>query len=227
MVVPRDAARTTTVGAATSKSGTKGDFTGDEVGNMTSAHPKTAPIPIANANSTSTATTATARGSAAVSPPSSTSPASSVTHNGTSRRSRERRRGTLQMEDLPGTRVGPDDGPWPKSYEILETEEDVWKELRTLARPHRAVFVNERGIQGSGDNQGELTPNGDSERRHAPATTAALISIADSVNFQPCRNLKTQDRYVVTQLDIHGELWTLTGVFDGMFSVLYRLSGLF
>ncbi|KAH6919164.1 phosphatase 2C-like domain-containing protein [Coprinopsis sp. MPI-PUGE-AT-0042] len=208
MVAPRDAARTTTVGAATSKSGTKGDSPGDEVGNMTSAQQKTAPIPIATANSTSTATTATARGSSAVSPPSSTSPASSVTHNGTisgSRRSRERRRGTVQMEEIPGTR----------SYEILETEEDVWKELRTLARPHRAVFVNERGVLDAGDNQGDRTPNGDGAGRYRPAAATALISVADSVNFQPCRNLKTQDRYVVTQLDIHGEIWTLTGVFDG------------
>lgn len=40
---------------------------------------------------------------------------------------------------------------------------------------------------------------------------------ADSVNFQPSPTTRTQDRYVVKQINVHGELWTLTGVFDGMF----------
>ncbi|KAK7035893.1 mitochondrial type 2c protein [Favolaschia claudopus] len=38
---------------------------------------------------------------------------------------------------------------------------------------------------------------------------------ADGVNFQPSPMATTQDRYVLKQLDIHGQLWTLTGVFDG------------
>jgi pyruvate dehydrogenase phosphatase len=38
---------------------------------------------------------------------------------------------------------------------------------------------------------------------------------ADAINFQPCLTSRTQDRYIVQQLDIHGLTWTLTGVFDG------------
>jgi pyruvate dehydrogenase phosphatase len=38
---------------------------------------------------------------------------------------------------------------------------------------------------------------------------------ADSLNFQPSPNARTQDRYVATQIDIRGRKWTLTGVFDG------------
>ncbi|KAI0317398.1 protein serine/threonine phosphatase 2C [Amylostereum chailletii] len=38
---------------------------------------------------------------------------------------------------------------------------------------------------------------------------------ADAVSFQPCRTYKSQDRYVVKQLDVYGKKWTFTGVFDG------------
>jgi pyruvate dehydrogenase phosphatase len=38
---------------------------------------------------------------------------------------------------------------------------------------------------------------------------------ADCINFQPSPTTKTQDRYVVTQLEVDGRLWTFTGVFDG------------
>ncbi|KAK0197679.1 phosphatase 2C-like domain-containing protein [Armillaria mellea] len=37
-------------------------------------------------------------------------------------------------EDIPGTRCGPNNGPWPWSYQVLN-EGEVWKELRMLAMP--------------------------------------------------------------------------------------------
>ena len=40
---------------------------------------------------------------------------------------------------------------------------------------------------------------------------------ADALNFQPFRRKASQDRYVIEQWDIDGQLWTMTGVFDGMF----------
>ncbi|EAU81984.2 hypothetical protein CC1G_09170 [Coprinopsis cinerea okayama7 len=227
MVSLRDASGSTTPTSKTSAAATtttkpnSNSELGGRDNKMTSATPiATAPIPIANANSTSTATTTT--GFSTFSPVSASSASSVPPQNGTmsgSRKSRERRRGLVQMEDLPGTRVGPDDGPWPKSYEILEDEDDVWKELRALARPHRAVFINERGLADEDDRQLETQENGHHEdsaiiddKKPEPRARVALV---DSINFQPCRNLRTQDRYVVTQLDVHGELWTFTGVFDG------------
>lgn len=93
--------------------------------------------------------------------------------------------GYAYAEDIPGTRCGPEDGPWPRSYVVLE-EEGVWNELRTLAKPH------------------SLPLGRDGKYR------------ADSVNFQPSPSTKTQDRYVVTQLEVNGRLWSLTGVFDGV-----------
>ncbi|KAF8188343.1 phosphatase 2C-like domain-containing protein [Pholiota molesta] len=67
----------------------------------------------------------------------------------------------------------------------LLDEPDMWRELRVLARP-------------------QSTPLGPNERYKA-----------DSVNFQPAPSSKTQDRYVVTQLEVNGRLWAFTGVFDG------------
>ncbi|KAG5642323.1 hypothetical protein DXG03_002998 [Asterophora parasitica] len=87
-------------------------------------------------------------------------------------------------EDIPGSRCGPEDGPWPRSYQVL-SESDLWRELRVLAKPQTTLFDSRRGWR------------------------------ADSINFQPSPTTKTQDRYVVTQLEILGKLWTLTGVFDG------------
>ncbi|KAG7086404.1 hypothetical protein E1B28_002359 [Marasmius oreades] len=87
-------------------------------------------------------------------------------------------------EDIPGSRTDPDDGPWPRSYQILE-EDDIWHELRLLAKPQTFHFNTVRG------------------RR------------ADCINFQPSPSTRTQDRYVVKQLGINGRQWTLTGVFDG------------
>ncbi|KAF5390157.1 hypothetical protein D9757_002923 [Collybiopsis confluens] len=86
-------------------------------------------------------------------------------------------------QDIPGSRVSPDD-PWPRSYTILQ-EESIWRELRLLAKPQSTHFNAERGWR------------------------------ADSVNFQPSPTTKTQDRYVVKTLEISGESWTFTGVFDG------------
>jgi pyruvate dehydrogenase phosphatase len=88
------------------------------------------------------------------------------------------------FHDIPGTRCGPEDGPWPRSYQVLDDIE-VWRELALLAKPQSVQL--------------------DTLRR------------ADSVNFQPCPRARTQDRYAVRQLNVHGRLWTLTGVFDGMF----------
>ncbi|KAJ7585675.1 phosphatase 2C-like domain-containing protein [Mycena floridula] len=42
-------------------------------------------------------------------------------------------------EDIPGSRCGPDDGPWPRSYKILD-EAAIWRELRMLARPQTVQF---------------------------------------------------------------------------------------
>lgn len=87
-------------------------------------------------------------------------------------------------EDIPGSRCGPDDGPWPRSYTELD-EADIWRELGTLAKPQSVQFDASQGWK------------------------------ADSVNFQPSPSTRTQDRYVVKQLSIHGRAWELTGVFDG------------
>lgn len=89
-------------------------------------------------------------------------------------------------EDIPGSRCGPEDGPWPRSYQLL-SERELWRELRMLSKPQSIEFDAQRGCR------------------------------ADSVNFQPSPTTKTQDRYVVTQIDIHGRKWSLTGVFDGVF----------
>jgi pyruvate dehydrogenase phosphatase len=92
------------------------------------------------------------------------------------------------LEDIPGSRCGPEDGPWPRAYQVL-SEKDLWRELRILAKPQSIQF--------------------DPEGRYK----------ADSINFQPSPTTKTQDRYVVTQLEVHGRLWPFTGVFDGMYSL--------
>lgn len=39
---------------------------------------------------------------------------------------------------------------------------------------------------------------------------------ADCITFQPCAYMRTQDRYVVKALDVHGQQWTLAAVFDGV-----------
>lgn len=92
------------------------------------------------------------------------------------------------LEDIPGSRCGPEDGPWPRSYQVL-SEKDVWRELRILAKPQSTQF--------------------DPEGRYK----------ADSINFQPSPTTKTQDRYVVTQLEVHGRRWSFTGVFDGTYAL--------
>lgn len=88
--------------------------------------------------------------------------------------------------DIPGTRCGPEDGPWPRHYEVLE-EAEMWRELSAFAKPQSVSLDPARGYR------------------------------ADAINFQPCLTSRTQDRYVVQNLDIHGRIWTLTGVFDGVF----------
>ncbi|PFH53553.1 hypothetical protein AMATHDRAFT_137417 [Amanita thiersii Skay4041] len=93
--------------------------------------------------------------------------------------------GYAYPEDIPGSRCGPEDGPWPRPYKILQ-ENQLWSEFSKLARPQSFAL--------------------DSSNRPCRA---------DCVNFQPSPRSKTQDRYVATQLDINGRMWTFTGVFDG------------
>ena len=88
--------------------------------------------------------------------------------------------------DIPGSRCGPEDGPWPRAYQVLD-DSDIWRELSTLAKPQSWSF---------------RTATGDTKK-------------IEGLNFQPCPGTRTQDRYVVKQLDIYGKLWTLTCVFDG------------
>ncbi|KAG1725857.1 phosphatase 2C-like domain-containing protein [Suillus lakei] len=38
---------------------------------------------------------------------------------------------------------------------------------------------------------------------------------ADALNFQPCAETSSQDRYAVQQIHIQGRVWTLSAVFDG------------
>ena len=95
--------------------------------------------------------------------------------------------------DIPGTRCGPEDGPWPRRYEILE-DLDLWREMAAFAKPQSVMLDPSRGQR------------------------------VDAINFQPCLKARTQDRYIVTQLDIHGRIWTLTGVFDGECSGWYHES---
>lgn len=95
--------------------------------------------------------------------------------------------------DIPGTRCGPEDGPWPRAYTVLN-EPELWRELSALAKPQTVILDRKRGWR------------------------------ADAVNFQPSPTTRTQDRYVVQQLDIFGRTWTLTGVFDGSFSLFLSLA---
>lgn len=95
-------------------------------------------------------------------------------------------------EDTPGSRCGPEDGPWPRQYQVL-SEKDVCRELKELAKPQSLIFDQEKGYR------------------------------ADSINFQPSPKTRTQDRYVVTEINIRGQTWNLTGVFDGTsnYTILY------
>lgn len=92
--------------------------------------------------------------------------------------------GLAYDSDIPGTRCGPEDGPWPRSYQVLH-EPDIWREMSAFAKPQSVVLDPVRGLW------------------------------ADAINFQPCLTSRTQDRYVIQRLDVHGLTWTLTGVFDG------------
>jgi len=93
--------------------------------------------------------------------------------------------GHAYPHEIPGTRCDPEDGPWPRPYRILQ-EDELWKEFARLAKPQSTTFDPTKPLWR-----------------------------ADTVNFQPSPYTKTQDRYVVKQLDIHGHMWTFTGVFDG------------
>ncbi|KAF7359137.1 Mitochondrial type 2c protein [Mycena sanguinolenta] len=67
----------------------------------------------------------------------------------------------------------------------LLDEAEIWEEFQRLADPSSILFNAENGWR------------------------------ADGVNFQPSPMASTQDRYILRQLNIHGRLWALTGVFDG------------
>jgi pyruvate dehydrogenase phosphatase len=97
------------------------------------------------------------------------------------------RMGLAYLGDILGTRCGPEDGPWPRPYQVLD-EPDIWREMAAFAKPQCILLDPTRGWR------------------------------ADAINFQPCLTSRTQDRYVVQQLDIHGRTWTLTAVFDGPYS---------
>lgn len=65
------------------------------------------------------------------------------------------------------------------------SEHDVVQRLTALAKPERTTFNAARG------------------------------HLADAVAFQPCTRYKSQDRFVMRQIEVHGMKWTFTGVFDG------------
>ena len=73
------------------------------------------------------------------------------------------------------------------------SEHDVAQRLETLAKPERTIF--------------------DAARGH----------LADAIAFQPCTRYKSQDRFVVRQIDVHGRKWSFTAVFDGAFLSLSLL----
>jgi len=87
-------------------------------------------------------------------------------------------------EEIPGSRCGPEDGPWPRNYKVLDDEE-IWKELKAAARPQSYSLKQGRKV--------------------------------DTLNFQPSPRTRTQDRYAIREFQVGGELWTVTGVFDGAF----------
>lgn len=84
--------------------------------------------------------------------------------------------------EIPGSRVGPEDGPWPRQYQIL-AETELARELELTAKPLSFPIGPRYSAYG--------------------------------VNFQPCHVYSTQDRYTVQRLNVHGRVWTFTGVFDG------------
>ncbi|KAH7928137.1 protein serine/threonine phosphatase 2C [Leucogyrophana mollusca] len=88
--------------------------------------------------------------------------------------------------DVPGSRCGPEDGPWPRPYKLLEHLE-AWRQLAAAADLQSETFGG----------------------------PAAKQWRAEGLNFQPFVGTRTQDRYIIQQLDIAGRSWTLTGVFDG------------
>jgi pyruvate dehydrogenase phosphatase len=94
------------------------------------------------------------------------------------------------LHNIPGSRCGPEDGPWPRPFRALQ-DADIWRELSALARPQTWNFE-----------------------------TSNTLKQVECVNFQPCSRVYTQDRYLVQKLEINGKHWLLTGVFDGEFLVL-------
>nr|GAT54429.1 mitochondrial type 2c protein [Mycena chlorophos] len=57
-----------------------------------------------------------------------------------------------EYEDLPpGTRLTPDDGPWPRAYYLLEDEE-IWEEFERVAEPSTLLYSREKGWRADGVN---------------------------------------------------------------------------
>jgi len=108
--------------------------------------------------------------------------------------------GWASAEDIPGSRCGPEDGPWPRPYQILN-EPELQHELRRRAKPQTFV-LGDGGVSLSSLEREQMSMR------------------VDCVNFQPSFKARTQDRYVVKELEIRGRMWGLTGVFDGECSVL-------
>jgi len=53
--------------------------------------------------------------------------------------------GLAYPDDIPGSRCGPDDGPCPRSYQILHGPE-LWKELVLLAKPQSFTLDPSRNV---------------------------------------------------------------------------------
>ncbi|KAF8992705.1 hypothetical protein BDZ89DRAFT_120825 [Hymenopellis radicata] len=46
-------------------------------------------------------------------------------------------------DDIPGSRCGPEDGPWPRPYQVL-SDGEVVKELQALAKPQSVELADRR-----------------------------------------------------------------------------------
>lgn len=53
-------------------------------------------------------------------------------------------RGLAYSSDIPGTRCGPEDGPWPRSYQVLD-KANIWRELSAFAKPQSLILDPIRG----------------------------------------------------------------------------------
>lgn len=54
------------------------------------------------------------------------------------------RSGFAYSSDIPGTRCGPEDGPWPRSYQVLE-KSTIWREMSAFAKPQSLILDSVHG----------------------------------------------------------------------------------